>query len=95
MKTEIKIQARVYAVTIRDERTGETKEDTIVLEKTRIQAIQLVGMNNEDLIFRAYNRKGYRVLDIAKPPRKVELTVELEKLAREQMSATEEKGGTE
>lgn len=95
MKTEVKLQVRVYAVTIRDERTGEMKEDTIVLDKNRLQAIQLVGMNDEDLIFRAYNRKGYRVLDIAKPPRKVELTVDLEKLAREQMSATEEKGGTE
>ena len=84
MKTEIKIQARVYGVTIRDERTGETKEDTIVLDKARVQAAQLVGMNDEDLIYRAYNRQGYRVLDITKPPRKMELTVDLEKLAREQ-----------
>lgn len=83
MKTEIKIQARVYRVTIRDERTSEAKEDTIVLDKARIQAAQFVGMNDEDLIYRAYNRQGYRVLDITKPPRKMELTVDLEKLARE------------
>lgn len=81
MKTEIKIQARIYAVTIRDERTGEAKEDTIVLDKPRLQAAQLVGMNDEDLIYRSYNRQGYRILDIVKPPKKVELTVDLEQLA--------------
>lgn len=85
MKTEIKIQARVYAVILRDERTGETKDDTIVLDKTRVQAAQLVGMNDEDLIYRAFNRKGFRVLEISKPPRKMELTVDLEQLAAEQM----------
>lgn len=91
MKTEVKLQVRAYAVTIRDERTGETKEDTIVLDKARVQAIQLVGMNDEDLIFRAYNRKGYRVLDVTKPPRKVELTIDLEKLTKEQLQATEKR----
>lgn len=85
MKTEIKIQVRIYAVTIRDERTGEAKEDTIVLDKLRLQAAQLVGMNDEDLIYRSYNRQGYRVLDIVKPPRKVELTVDLEQLALEHL----------
>lgn len=80
MKTEVKIQARVYAVTIRDERTGKTKADAIVLDKARLQAAQLVGMIDEDLIYRTYNRHGYRVLDIDKPPRKVELTVDLEHL---------------
>ena len=84
MKTEVKIQVRAYTVTIRDERSGETKADTIVLDKARLQAAQLVGMNDEDLIYRTYNRQGYRVLNIVKPPRKMELTVDLEKLAAEQ-----------
>lgn len=83
MKTEVKIQAKIYAVTIRDERTGETKEDAIVLDKARVQAAQLVGMNDEDLIYRTYNRQGFRVLNITTPPRKVELTVDLEQLALE------------
>lgn len=83
MKTEVKIQARIYAVTIRDERTGEAKEDSIVLDKPRLQAAQIVGMSDEDLIYRTYNRKGYRVLDITTPPRKVELIVDLEQLALE------------
>ena len=84
MKTEVKIQVRAYTVTIRDERSGEAKADTIVLDKARLQAAQLVGMNDEDLIYRTYNRQGYRVLNIVKPPRKMELTVDLEKLAAEQ-----------
>lgn len=84
MKTEVKIQMRAYTVTIRDERSGETKADTIVLDKARLQAAHLVGMNDEDLIYRTYNRQGYRALSIVKPPRKMELTVDLEKLAAAQ-----------
>ena len=67
MKTEVKIQVRSYEVTVRDERTGELLQDTVVLDKARLQAAQLVGMNDEDLIYRTYNRQGYRVLDIGRP----------------------------
>ena len=84
MKADVKIQVRAYAVMVRDERTGEVSQDLSVLDKARVQAAQLVGMNDEDLIHRTYNRKGYRVLDIVTPPRKVELTVDLEKIFREQ-----------
>lgn len=79
MKTEIKIPVRGYKVTLKDTRTGEAMEDTIVLEKSRLQAGALFELGDEDIIYRIYNRKGYRVLDISKP-RKVELSIDLEEL---------------
>lgn len=84
MKTEFKIQTRVYPVELKDTRTGERFSDTIVLEKSRIQAAALFDMGDEDIIYRTYNRKGYQVLEIGKP-QKVELTIDLEKACSAQM----------
>lgn len=79
MKTEIKITVRAYPVKIRDERTGDKMDDTIVLDKAMLQAGAMVGLGDEELIYRLYNRKGYRVLDIGCPIKK-DLTVELGRL---------------
>lgn len=76
MKTEIKITVRAYPVEIRDERSGEQKQDKIVLDKARLQAASFVGMDDKDLIFRIYNRQGFRVLEVGKPT-KAEITVNL------------------
>lgn len=76
MNTEIKITVRKYSVKIRDERTGETQGDTIVLDKARLQAAAVVGMSDRDLIFRIYNRKGFRVEEIGEPT-KTDLNVDL------------------
>lgn len=81
MRTEMKIPVRAYEVSIRDERTGEITSDTIVLEKSRIQAAQMVGVDDEYLIYKAYNRQGYRVLEIGKP-QKVEISVDLTEMYR-------------
>lgn len=87
MKTEIRIPVRVYAVRIKDTRTGKVKEDTIVLEKSRLQAGALFELGDEDIIYRIYNRQGYRVQEIAKPI-KIDFTVDLldlfQRLYREQ-----------
>ena len=76
MKTEIKITVRAYPVEIRDERNGEILRDTLVLDKAMLQAGAMVGLGDEDIIFRTYNRKGYRVLEIGKPV-KADLSVDL------------------
>lgn len=76
MKTEIKITVRAYPVEIRDERNGEILRDTLVLDKAMLQAGAMVGLGDEDIIFRLYNRKGYRVLEIGKPV-KADLSVDL------------------
>lgn len=64
MKTEMKVQVRAFHVRIRDERTGEEKNDVIVIEKPRLQAAEYAGISSNDLIYRIYNRSGFRVLDI-------------------------------
>ena len=83
MKTEIRIQVRAYPVELKDHRTGETSSDLIVLTKDILQAAGMVGMTNEDLIYRTYNRKGYKVLEIG-AVQKREITVDLNKLYAEQ-----------
>lgn len=82
MKTEKMITVRSYPVEIRDERTGEKMKDTIVLDKDMLRAAAAIGMGDEDLIYRLYNRKGYRVFEIGKPV-KADLMVDLEQLYRE------------
>ena len=67
MKNEITIQVRTYPVTIRDQRTGDQREDLLPLDKRQLQAAQLVGQSSNELIFRLYNRQGFRVLNIGKP----------------------------
>ena len=79
MKNEIKISVRAYMVQIKDARTGEKTTDTIVLTKQQLQAGAMFDLGAEDIIYRTYNRQGYRVMEIGKP-RKVELALDLEKL---------------
>lgn len=67
MKNEIALQVRTYPVTIRDQRTGEQREDLLTLDKRQLQAAQLVGQSSNELIFRIYNRQGFYVLNIGKP----------------------------
>lgn len=84
MKTYMEINIRVFPVKIKDERTGIKMEDTIVLEKARLQAAQLVGIDSKELIRRVYNQQGYKVLDIGKPI-KQELTIDLKRLYNQNM----------
>lgn len=72
MNNNFTITVRVFAVTIRDERTGSVSEDTITLTRQQLQAAQIVGQSSKELIYRLYNREGYQVLDIRKP---VKMTV--------------------
>lgn len=66
MTTHQNIHLRRFTVQIRDERTGETRQDAIVLSKELIQAAQLCGQSSKELICRYYNREGFTVLDIGK-----------------------------
>jgi len=79
MKNTIVLQVRAFPVEIRDERTGKRMSDLIILDKTQLQAGGMVGLSNEDIIYRTYNRLGYRVLEIGMP-HKVALDVNLEEL---------------
>ena len=76
---EMPLYLRRFAVTIRDERTGETREDHITISKGQLQAAQTVGQSSKELIYRHYNRKGFTVLDIGKAEKKA-VGVDLDKL---------------
>lgn len=76
MKNEITIQARICMVIVRDERTGEEFSDLIALDKAQLQAAQTVGQSYKELIYRIYNRHGFRVLEIG-GVRKKAVTIDL------------------
>lgn len=89
MKTEIKIPVRVYGVKIKDTRTGEKKLDVIVLTKEQLRAGAMFDLGDEDVVYRIYNRQGYRVLEIGKPE-KLTLSVDLHEVYYEQAPAVED-----
>ena len=70
------ITVRVFPVTVRDERTGAAATDSIVLTRQQLQAAQVVGESSTELIYRIFNRKGYRVLEIGKAVKR-DIPVEL------------------
>lgn len=81
MKNEITIQVRTYPVTIRDQRSGEQREDLLSLDKRQLRAAQTVGQSSTELIYRMFNRQGYRVLSIGKPVKR-EISIDLSELYR-------------
>lgn len=91
MKTTTTIKALAYPVKLKDHRTGEHLEDTIVLPKEWLTICGSEGLNicdDKHLIFRAYNLRGYEVLEVGKR-RKVQLTVDLHRLYQEQTAVRE------
>lgn len=80
MKSFENIPVRIFPVKIRDKRSGIETDDEIILTKAILTAAQAVGESSKELIHRAYDRKGYRVLKIGKV-RKLTITVDLEKEA--------------
>ncbi len=85
MKNEVTMQARAYSVTVEDQRSGEKSVELIALDKQQLQAAQIVGQSSNELIYRLFNRQGYKVLDIGKPVKK-EIVVDLTELYREAVS---------
>ena len=67
MTNEVTMQARAYSVTVEDQRSGEKSVELIALDKQQLQAAQIVGQSSNELIYRLFNRQGYKVLDIGKP----------------------------
>ena len=76
MNNSINIQVRVFPVIAVDERTGVKSEGNIVLTKPQLQAAALVDMDYKQVIFRIYNRQGYKVAGIGKPAKHT-ITVDL------------------
>lgn len=79
MKSNFTIQIRAFAVQIKDLRTGEEWPDMIVLDLATLHAAQQMGESSHELIHRAYNRQGYKVLDIGKAVKRT-VNLDLEEL---------------
>ena len=92
MKTETKVKAVAYPVKLKDHRTGEHLEDVIVIPKEWLQICGCDGLNicdDKHLIFRAYNVRGYEVIEVGKR-RNIQLSIDLERAYREQAEATKD-----
>lgn len=90
MKTTTKINAFAYPVTLKDNRTGERIQDVICIPKEWLQICGSDGLEISDdkhMIFRAYNVRGYEVIEIGKR-RSIQLSIDLERAYREQTEAT-------
>lgn len=79
MRNIVTLEARRFSVIVKNNIDGEVIQDTIVLSKQQLQAAQLVGQSSKELIFRAYQRQGYKVLDIGKAEKKT-IAVDLDTL---------------
>ena len=79
MKNQIMITARVFPLVVHDHRTGKEEAITVPVTKEQLRAAQLVGQSSKELIYRAYNRAGFTVLDIG-GARKATATLDLEGL---------------
>lgn len=65
MRTELSIHLRAFPVRVCDPNHGE-RDEVIVLDKTQLQAAQLVGQSSKELIHRICDRAGLLVLDIGR-----------------------------
>lgn len=96
MKTTTEVKAYAYPVRLKDQRTGERSQDNIVIPKEWLLLCGSEGLNIQDdkhLIFRAYNVRGYEVLEIGKRTT-LTLTVDLEQLYRDQTNQQPEAATT-
>ena len=85
MRTTVAIKAYAYPVKLKDHRTGVSNSDTIVIPAEWLRICGSMGLEICDykhIIFRAYNRKGYEVIEIGNR-RKITLAVDLERLYAE------------
>lgn len=70
MKTTMTVQLRRFDVLVEDQRTRETREESIVFTLEQLHAAQLVGQSSKELIERYFNRMGYKVGGIGQAERR-------------------------
>ena len=85
MQTTTTIKAYAYPVKLKDHRTGVSGSDTIVIPAEWLHICGSMGLeicDDKHMIYRAYNRRGFEVLEIGKR-RRITLSVDLERLYAE------------
>ena len=76
MNNTFTLTVRVFPLTIRDGRSGEISESTVILTKEQLRAAQLLGQSSNELLTRMCRRQGYTILRVGKPVKKT-LSVDL------------------
>ena len=78
MHTGLNIHLRAFRVRVSDPTHGE-RDEVIVLDKSQLQAAQLVGQSSKELICRICEKAGLSVLEIGKADKHT-VTLNLEEL---------------
>lgn len=78
MKTTFELHLRRFPVIVQDA-SGQQTEVTITLDKSQLQAAQVVGQSSKELIGRICGRQGLTVLDIGAADKRT-VTLDLEAL---------------
>ena len=89
-KPEITIHLRRFRAALRNRESGEEVTVFITLDKTQLQAAQIVGQSSKELIERFADRNGYELLNIIGKPDKLTVTIPLDELWRRASEQQEE-----
>ena len=87
IKPEITINLRRFRVALRSLENGKEVTVFFTLDKSQLQAAQIVGQGSKELIERFAARNGYELLNVMGKPDKLTVTIPLDELWRR---ATEE-----
>lgn len=90
-KPEITIHLRRFRLALRSKATGEECQVYITLDKTQLQAAQVVGESSKELIQRFAAQNGYELLNIVGKPDKLSVTVPLDELWRRSTEEQEDR----
>lgn len=86
-KPEITIHLRRFRVALRNREAGEEVTVFLTLDKSQLQAAQLVGESSKELIERFAARNGYELLGVIGKPDKLTVTLPLDELWRRGIEA--------
>lgn len=78
MKNELSVSIRAYPVRIRDNRTGQWTEDTVILTREQLRAGAVMHLGDKDIIARMCGRIGFHVLEIGTPVKRT-VCIDLER----------------
>lgn len=90
-KPEITIHLRRFCAALRNQESGEEVTVFITLDKTQLQAAQVVGESSKELIQRFAAQNGYELLNIVGKPDKLSVTVPLDELWRRSTEEQEDR----
>ena len=81
-KPEFTHHLRRFRVALRNQETGEEVAVFLTLDKSQLQAAQIVGESSKELLARIATRNGYELLNVIGKPDKLAVTIPLDELWR-------------